>query len=52
MKDFTGWRYYTNSGVHIGIMFTHSDGGMESRLLADEEVAAWLAAGNIPLVAI
>lgn len=50
MRDFTGWRYYTDvQGVNIGIIFTHQDGRMESKSISDIEVSAWLSSGGIPL---
>lgn len=49
MRDFSGWRYYTDSIKNIGII---SPDRLESRLLVDEEVVKWLATGGIPLPAV
>lgn len=50
LKDFTGWKYYTDTITkqNIGISITHENGVQESRSLLDIEVAAWINAGNTP----
>jgi hypothetical protein len=50
LKDFTGWKYYTDPilNQNIGITITHENGVQESRSLLDTEVAKWLAEGNEP----
>jgi len=50
LRDFTGWKYYTDpmGNQNIGITITHENGVQESRSLLDIEVAAWINAGNTP----
>ena len=50
LKDFTGWKYYTDpiTKENIGITITHENSVQESRSLLDIEVAAWINVGNTP----
>jgi hypothetical protein len=48
MKNFIGWKYYTDKYSNYENVGIVSPDGRESRSLQDIEVAKWLEEGNTP----